>query len=171
DKDIDIKGLLDGENVDTTKKLGDVFRRLEFSHGHNMLTINGLFRLADITPRLSPYVGIGAGINLPHAEMRLHTGKRTYEYQYAGPVGQALIGIEFRVPRMSYFLEYKFSYAFYDVPLSNLDGTEIGLFADLYRQAVNWWSGAPPPGGDLQTRLVSHQAIGGLGFRIATPKP
>ncbi|MEO1205046.1 MAG: hypothetical protein AAFV45_01815 [Pseudomonadota bacterium] len=172
EEDIAIKGLLDGETVDATKKLNEVFDRLEFSHGHNMLTLNGLFRLANLGPRLSPYVGIGAGVNLPHAEAQLQTADtRTYEYQYTGPVVQGLIGIEFRVPRLSYYLEYKFSFASYDMPLSGLDGTEIGLFADLYRQFANWWSGEPPPGGRLQTQLLSHQWIGGVGFRIATPSP
>ncbi len=171
--EVDIEGILNGDKVEGTRKLGDVFRRLEFSHGHNMLTVNGLFRLADITPRLSPYIGLGLGINLPHTEIQLMKGgRRTYEYQYAGPVVQALVGVEFRVPRLSYFLEYKFSLAQYDVPLSELDGTKIGLFADLYRQVSNMISGEEPPGGRLQTRLTSHQVIGGLGVRFgAAPAP
>ncbi len=77
-----------------------------------MLTLNGLFRLPSIGLRLHPYVGIGAGVALPHSEVQMVKDPgRTYEYQYAGPVGQALIGIEFRVPRMSYFFEYKFTLA------------------------------------------------------------
>lgn len=167
EENVAIKGLLDGEQVDKTVALGEVFRRLEFSHGHNMLTLNGLFRLADITSRLSPYVGVGAGVNLPHSEIQMvRGGGRTYEYQYAGPIAQALIGIELRVPRMSYFFEYKFTLASYEVPLSELDGTKIGLFADLYRQASKWFSGEPPPGGNLATTLTSHQVIGGLGVRF-----
>jgi len=160
-------GTIDGAPVPEKAKLGEIFRRLEFSHGHNMLTLNALLRLPDFGARLSPYIGLGFGINLPHTEIQLiKGGRRTYEYQYTGPVTQALIGIEFRVPRMSYFVEYKFTLASYLVPLSELDGTKIGLFADLYRQAANWWSGEPPPGGDLETRLTSHQVIGGLGVRF-----
>lgn len=174
DKEVNFKGTLHGEPAPAKAKLGDVFRRLEASHGHNMLTLNGLWRLLDLHPRLSLYGGLGAGINLPHSEIQLKKGGggRTYEYLYTGPAAQALIGIEFRVPRMSYFLEYKFTFAQYDVPLSELDGTKIGLFADLYRQARRWWSGEPPPGGILSEQLISHQAIGGIGVRFgAQPAP
>ncbi|MDX2287654.1 MAG: hypothetical protein NW217_02380 [Hyphomicrobiaceae bacterium] len=162
-------GTLAGQPLPATSKLSDVYRRLEFSHGHNMLTLNGLMRLVDLHPRLSLYGGIGAGINLPHTEIQLvKGGPRTYEYQYTGPVGQVVLGFEFRLPRLSYFIEYKFSLAAYDAPLTELNGTKIGLFADLYRQAARWWSGEPPPGGHLTTRLTSHQVIGGLGVRFAT---
>lgn len=167
DKEVDFKGIINGKPAPGKAKLGEVFRRLENSHGHNMLTLNGLMRLFDLHPRLSLYGGLGAGVNLPHSEIQLMKGGgRTYEYLYTGPVAQAVIGLEFRVPRMSYFLEYKFTFAHYDVPLSELDGTKIGLFADLYRQAARWWSGKPPPGGILSNYLISHQAIGGIGVRF-----
>lgn len=159
------KGTLSGKPAPASAKLGDVFRRLEFSHGHNMLTLNGLMRLGSIGPRLWPYVGLGLGINLPHTEVQLVGERgRTYEYQYTGPVVQAVLGVELRIPRMSYFLEYKFSLASYSAPLSNMDGS--WLFLDLYRQIRRWLSGEPPPGGYLDTRLTSHQVIGGLGVRF-----
>lgn len=167
DKEVVFEGVLDGEPAPGKAKLGKVFRRLEASHGHNMLTLNGMLRLVQLHPRLSLYGGLGAGVNLPHSEIQLMKGGgRTYEYLYTGPAAQILIGLEFRVPRMSYFLEYKFTFAQYDVPLSELDGTKIGLFADLYRQAARWWSGEPPPGGILSKQLISHQAIGGIGVRF-----
>lgn len=166
--DAQFKGIVDGAQAPEAAKLGDVFRRLEFSHGHNMLTINGLLRVADLHPRLSPYVGLGAGINLPHTEIQLQSeDERTYEYQMTGPALQGLVGLEFRLPRMSYFVEYKFTFASYDAPLTGLDGTKIGLFADLYRQAARWFSGETPAQGNLKTQLNSHQVIGGLGVRFA----
>ncbi len=167
--ELEMKGTLNGTPIPQSAQLKDVFRRLEFSHGHNMLTMNGLMRLANLHPHVSPYVGIGVGINLPHSEIQLQKDRaRTYEYQFTGPVLQALIGLELRVPRMSYFVEYKFTFASYHVPLTHLDGTKIGLFADLFRQASRWWSGESPPGGFAQTQLTSHQLIGGLGVRFAT---
>jgi len=160
-----LKGTLNNAPVPAQAALSDIYRKLEFSHGHNMLTLNGLWRLTRLAPRLWPYIGIGAGINLPHGEVQLTKVRgRTYEYQYTGPVGQALIGIEFRVPRMSYYLEYKFSLAQYNVPLSLRDGSV--LFVDLWNQFSSWLSGEEPPGGYLDTRLTSHQVIGGLGVRF-----
>lgn len=162
------KGIVDGAQAPETAKLGDVFKRLEFSHGHNMLTLNGLLRLADLHPRLSPYIGLGAGVNLPHTEIQLQSDpSRTYEYQMTGPALQGLVGLEFRLPRMSYFIEYKFTFASYDAPLTGLDGTKIGLFADLYRQAARWFSGEAASQGNLTTQLNSHQVVGGLGVRFA----
>lgn len=142
-----------------------MFKHLEFSHGHNMLTLNGLVRFASLTPRLSLYAGAGAGVSLPHTEVQMTTeARRTYEYQYAGPVGQALIGFEVRLPSTSVFFEYKFSFADYRVPLSRLEGNL--LFTDLWRQYQLWVKGEPPPGGHLSTQLASHQVIGGVGYRF-----
>ena len=161
---VELEGTLNGKKVPPRAKIEDIFHHFEFTHGHNMLTLNGMYRLPQPHARLSPYIGAGAGIALPHTEIQFKGSRvRTYEYQYVGPVLQALIGIEFRVPRLSYFLEYKFSIAWYEVPLTKRDGT-LGVF-DIYNQLMRWWSGKPPENGYAWTTLVSHQLIGGMGVR------
>ncbi len=118
-EEAELTGTLNGAPAPARATLRDIFRRLEASHGHNMLTLNGLFRLPSLGLRLQPYVGIGAGVSLPHAEVQMaNSEKRTYEYQLAGPVGQALIGLEVRTQRVSYFFEYKFTLAPYLMPLT-----------------------------------------------------
>jgi lipid A oxidase len=165
DEEVAIKGLIEGAPAPAKAKIGALFKHLEFSHGHNMLTLNGLYRLASLAPRLSPYVGLGVGISLPHTEVeRIGETPRTYEYQYAGPAAQALIGFEVRLPTTSLFVEYKFTFADYRAPLSRLEGG--WLFGDLWRQATLWWSGQTPPGGYVETKLLSHQIIGGAGVRF-----
>jgi hypothetical protein len=165
DEAVDIKGLINGAPAPARAKVGDLFKHLEFSHGHNMLTANVLFRLGSLTPRLSPYVGVGGGVSLPHTEVQMiGEPSRTYEYQYVGPVAQALAGLEVRLGTTSLFFEYKFSFADQFAPLSRLDG-DI-LFTDLWRQFKLWWGGTPPPGGHLSTRLTSHNFIGGVGVRF-----
>ena len=168
EEEVEVKGLINGVAVPGKAKIGELFKHMEFSHGHNMLTVNGLLRLASLTPRLSPYLGIGAGVALPHTEVQL-AGEphRTYEYQYAGPVGQGLVGIEVRLPGRSLFFEYKFSFAGMRVPLSRLDTGN--LFSDVARQLRLWWTGVIPPGGELSTELLTHHAIAGAGVRIASP--
>lgn len=161
-----ITGTLGGKPAPAQGTVDDLFGKLEASHGHNMLTLNGLLRLPSITARLSPYVGLGAGITLPHMEVDIKGEPRTYEYQYAGPVGQALAGIELRLPRVSLFLEYKFTLAPYDVPLSGVTSSDF-LPQDLWRQFRAWLAGGEPPGGRLSTTFVSHQLIGGLTLRVA----
>ena len=170
EKSVEAHGTIDGNTAPQQAKLKDFFKKLEFSHGHNMLTLNGLMRLRDLHPRLSPYVGVGAGINLPHTEIgeaNKSRDKRTYEYQYTGPNAQALIGLEFRLRHISVFVEYKFTFAHYDAPVTEQQGTRIGLFADLARQYQRWWSGITPPGGFLSTTVASHQLVGGFGVRFA----
>jgi lipid A oxidase len=166
DQEAAFTGTLNGAPAPERAAIRSIFKKLEASHGHNMLTLNGLLRLPSFVPRLHPYVGVGAGVSLPHSEVQFaNNDKRTYEYQTAGLVGQALFGIELRTARVSYFFEYKYTFAPYTMPLSERDGSI--LFFDLWRQFRDWLSGEEPPGGRLTTDLASHQVIGGIGIRTA----
>ena len=160
-------GSRNGKPLPESGKVSDVFRHMEFSHGHNMLTLNGLFRLGALFGRVRPYFGAGAGVSLPHTEIGF-TGEnaRTYEYQYAGLVGQALAGFEIDLGRGSVFVEYKFTYAPYDVPLSHEPDGWL-LVTDLWRQFSAWWRGEAPPDGRLKTQLTSHNGIGGFMVKVA----
>lgn len=165
DDDVTFTGTLNGKPLPPSGKVRDYFKHLEFSHGHNMLTVNALTRLGFF--RVQPYVGGGAGISLPHTEVgyRDEAG-RTYEYQYAGLVGQGLAGLEIRIGNASVFVEYKISYAPYDVPLSGVVNGWL-LVTDLWRQTRAWMIGEKPPGGRLTTPLLSHHGIGGVMVRVA----
>jgi lipid A oxidase len=169
DEDKTFTGTLNGAPAPERATLRDIFKKLEASHGHNMLTLNGLLRLPAFGLKLQPYVGLGAGVTLPHAEIGFAAAeKRTYEYQMAGPVGQAVFGIEIRTARMTYFLEYKFTLAPYTMPLSEREGSWLPL--DLWNQYKDWMSGEEPPGGVAKTTYISHQGIFGLGVRLL-PRP
>lgn len=165
-QEVRLKGQLDGKPVPDKARIADLFSKLEFSHGHNMLLLSGLMRLQSLAPRVSPYVGLGAGISLPHTELHIkqQDPRRTYEYQYAGPAAQVLAGIELRLPHLSVFLEYKFTVARYSAPLSGREGTLLPL--DLWAQLQRWLSGGRPPGGYADTLLAGHQLVGGFGVRI-----
>ncbi len=167
DDEANFSGTLDGQPLPPRARIKDVLSKLEFSHGHNMLLLNGFLRLPSIGARISPYVGAGAGVLLPHTEVELANGSRprTYEYNYAGPAGQALAGIEIRLAKLSLFVEYKFTYGHYGAPLSEMDGNWLPL--DLFRQAKRWLAGEPPPGGHISAEIVSHQVVGGLAVRFA----
>ncbi len=159
-------GTLEAKPLPPRARISDIVKKLEFSHGHNMLMLTGLVRLPSLGPRLSPYAGLGGGVLLPHTEVELAAGghPRTYEYNFAGPTGQALIGLEIRLPRMSLFVEYKFTYADYEAPLSEREGSWLG--ADLWRQLQRWLAGEPPPGGHVSTTIASHQVVSGLLVRF-----
>jgi hypothetical protein len=159
-------GTRNGQPSDKTATIGETFRHLEFSHGHNMLTFNGLVGLARSTNSIRPYLGVGGGLSLPHTEVQfIGDPERTYEYQVTGLVGQFVAGLEIRLPRMSVLIEYKFSFAPYRVPLSERDGRKGNAFVDYWAQFSSWWRGEAPPAGVLTTNLASHHLIVGAGWR------
>ena len=160
-------GTRNGHPLPSQAPIRDVFRHLEFSHGHNILTLNGLWRMPALAGSLRPYVGAGAGITLPHTEVGFRGDEaRTYEYQFAGFAGQALAGVEIAVGPAAIFVEYKFTYAPYSVPLSHEPYGWL-LVTDLWRQFSAWLRGEAPPGGILTTTLATHHAVGGVMIRIA----
>jgi len=167
DEEASFSGQIEGKPLPPRARIRDIVNKMEFSHGHNMLLLTGLLRLPGIGAHLSPYVGAGAGVLLPHAEVGLTAPghPRTYEYNFAGPAGQALFGLEVRLARVSFFVEYKFTYGDYDAPLSQKEGSWLG--ADLWRQFQRWMNGEEPPGGHIDTQIVSHQVVSGLAVRFA----
>lgn len=172
EQSVRFSGTRNGRPADATARIGDTFRHLEFSHGHNMLTLNGLIRLGQLAPRVQPYVGGGLGVSLPHTEVQfLDEASRTYEYQATGAVVQVLGGIELRLARASVFVEYKFSFAPYTVPLTGLDGSKGNAFIDYAGQIGRWWRGEAPLSGLLTTRLASHHVIAGVGARVTGAVP
>jgi len=164
DQRVKLSGGLGGQQLPEEAAVGDVFHKLEFTHGHNLLTLNWLRRLPSLGATFSPYVGGGLGVALPHTEVQMKGLQgRTYAYQYAGPAVQFVVGLEIRVPRLSYFVEYKFTSADYRVPLQNFDGSALPL--DLWAQFTAWLRGEEPVRGWASTRLTSHQIIAGMGVR------
>jgi lipid A oxidase len=155
-------GTHNGKPLPKSAPIKDVFSKLEFSHGHNILTYNGLLRLGTIFGRVRPYVGVGAGVSLPHTEIGFaKDNTRTFEYQFAGFAGQGIAGIEIDLGQTSLFLEYKFTYAPHDVPLSHERNGSV-LPVDLWRQFSTWWRGEKPPGGRLSINLTSHHGVAGV---------
>jgi hypothetical protein len=164
DQRVKLSGAMDGKALPPEAAIGDIFHKLEFTHGHNLLTLSLLRRLPSIGSFFSPYIGAGLGAALPHTEVQIKGVQgRTYAYQYAGPAVQLVVGIEIRVPRLSYFIEYKFTSASYRVPLQNADGSWLPL--DLWAQFKSWMKGEAPARGWASTWLASHQVIAGMGIR------
>lgn len=113
-----VSGQLNGSPVNGSQRLGDTFQALAFSHGHNLLTLNGIYRWfptgerdGSFLGRLQPYVGLGVGVAIPHVEANVD-GTVTDEYRVSGPAFEGRAGANFDVVRyLSAFAEYKLSYA------------------------------------------------------------
>lgn len=117
---------------DTLRKSG--WSHFEFTDGLNLLTLNALYRFPlESMPALTPYVGAGAGINVPHVEVTRASGK-TFEYQFGGATLQAQAGISYAITKnWSTFLEYKGTYSFVDVDIDS----GASLKTDVKTNAVN----------------------------------
>lgn len=117
---------------DTLNETGwDTF---EFTDGLNLITLNAFYRFPIEGSRFTPYVGIGAGLNVPHVEVTRPSG-RTFDYQVGGATIQATAGVKFAITeRWSAFAEYKGNYSFVDVDIDSGDTLET----DIITNAVNF---------------------------------
>jgi lipid A oxidase len=120
------------------------YDRLEFTDGNNLLMFEVLYRFNPMmNGTLVPYVGAGAGVTIPHVEVTLNTGSKTYEYQLAGLAARILAGLEYKLNESwSLFTEAKLSYSH--------------ISADLHG------------GGSLETDLWSPELAIGLTYRFSS---
>lgn len=107
---------------------------LELTDGLNTLTVNAYRRWNDVVGDVSPYVGGGLGISLPHVEVT-NGASDTFGYQLTGPAATWIAGAS--VPlndQWSVFGEYKGTFS------SNTADLESGgtLEADIVTNAVNF---------------------------------
>ena len=122
---------------DTFKKTPD-WTHFEFTDGLNLLTANVLYRFQDSGRRWTPYVGAGAGINIPHVEVNRPSGS-TFDYELGGLALQAQAGISYRITdRWSAFAEYKGNYAFVDVPIDSGDRLKTKIFTNAVNLGVSF---------------------------------
>ena len=142
DRPVRQSGLRDGVAVPAEEPLSATLKRLEFTHGYNLFTVNLLRRGEMPNARLIPYAGAGLGVAIPHVEVQRAAAPqstRTDEYQVTGPALQLLGGVEWRFGRrLSLFVEYKLSCAM-------IHGDLIG-------------------GGQVSTNLCTHQLP--IGFAV-----
>ena len=92
------------------------YSHLEFTDGNNLLMLNLMYRFNPVLDgKLTPFVGIGAGIAIPHVEVKLKqpaNSPDTWEYQFAGGAGQVLAGLEYNLNESwSVFAAGKLSYS------------------------------------------------------------
>lgn len=117
------------------------FDRLEFTDGLNILTANAMYRWDDAWSSLTPYVGAGIGIAIPHVDVETAGGLKTFGYQYTGPAGRLIAGVSYDLnERYAIFGEYQFTYSSNS---ADLDG-----------------------GGTLNTDIISNALNIGLSFRF-----
>jgi opacity protein-like surface antigen len=132
DQTVEFERRQRGKAQRSTGSLRSEFKRLQFSHGHNLVTLNGIARLPLFGGWLKPYAGFGAGVAVPHVEVwrkQQTKDERTDQYLPTGPALQALVGVEVVVSEhLSLFFEYKLNYARIDVELVTGERLTTNLF-------------------------------------------
>lgn len=118
------------------------FDRMEFTDGHNILTLNVMKRWPGAWGgRVTPYIGGGIGAAIPHVDIRPIGGAHTSGYQVTGPAYRLLAGASYAInDRWSIYGEYQFTHSDNKVDL-------VG-------------------GGTLETKLVSNAFNFGVGYHF-----
>jgi lipid A oxidase len=113
------------------------YDRLEFTDGINILTVNVYRRWPESFAGLTPYLGGGAGISVPHVEVTKSSDNgtsETFEYQLTGPAVTWMAGASYPISEQwSVFGEYKGTYSMNKADLDS-GGT---LETDIITNAVN----------------------------------
>ncbi|MDO6590504.1 lipid A oxidase [Loktanella sp. D2R18] len=106
---------------------------LEFTDGLNTLTVNAYHRWNGAFGDLSPYVGGGIGVAIPHVEVTNGTSE-TFGYQLTGPAATWIAGATYPInDQWSVFGEYKGTFS------SNKADLDTGgtIETDVFTNAVN----------------------------------
>ena len=114
-------------------ELPDGFERLEFTDGLNTLTANAYYRWQDAVGEITPYVGGGVGLSIPHVEV-ITDDSRTLGYQVTGPAATIIAGASMPITdSWSVFGEYKGTYTTNEADLTT-GGT---VSSDIFTNALN----------------------------------
>jgi lipid A oxidase len=114
-------------------ELPDGYNRLEFTDGLNTLTANAYYRWQDAIGEITPYVGGGIGLAIPHVEV-ITDDSSTLGYQITGPAATLIAGASMPInDQWSVFGEYKGTYT------SNEGDLDTGgtVSSDIFTNALN----------------------------------
>jgi lipid A oxidase len=123
----------DGETLGKTG-----WSHFEFTDGLNLLTLNALYRFPIENSRFTPYVGAGAGINVPHVEVTRSQGT-TASYQFGGATIQAQAGVDIRISeRWSAFAEYKGNYSWINTDIDSGDKLKTNIMTNAVNFGITY---------------------------------
>lgn len=110
----------------------------EFSDGINLLTLNALYKMPIEGSKFVPYVGAGAGINVPHVEVTRASG-RTFDYQLGGATVQAQAGVAYEfTDNWAAFVEYKGNYSWVDVDIDSGASLKTNILTNAVNMGVSY---------------------------------
>ena len=113
------------------------FDRLEFTDGHNIITlnINRRWELGEF----NTYSLVGLGIAIPHVDALPSGGLHTFEYQYSGPAVRGAGGLSRKLnEKFSIFTEYQFTASDNKVSLRNGGSLNTKLLTNAINVGVSY---------------------------------
>ena len=113
------------------------FDRLEFTDGHNIITlnINKRWELGEF----NTYSLVGLGIAIPHVDALPSGGQHTFEYQYSGPAVRGAVGLSRKLnDKFSIFTEYQFTASDNKVSLRNGGSLNTKLLTNAINVGVSY---------------------------------
>lgn len=114
------------------------FSRLEFTDGLNILTLNAWRRWPEAWGRLTPYVGAGLGISVPHVDIESGAG-HAFGYQLTGPAAQWVVGASMDLnDRWAVFGEYKGTYTMNEVDLEAGGNLSTNIITNALNVGVSY---------------------------------
>jgi len=116
------------------------FDRLELSDGHNIITANALYRWKDRWQKMTPYVGAGLGIALPHVDAETTGGgSHTFGYQLTGPAMRLLAGVSYELnDRWALFGEYQFTWSENQADLDGGGSLDTRILTNALNVGLTW---------------------------------
>lgn len=110
----------------------------EFTDGLNLLTVNAIRQFPLEDSKFVPYLGAGAGINVPHVEVTRGSG-RTFDYQIGGATLQAQAGIKYQFTEgWSAFAEYKGNYSFVNVDIDSGATLKTNILTNAFNLGISY---------------------------------
>ncbi len=117
------------------------FSSLEFSDGHNILTVNVHRRWEGIwaNGKITPYVLAGVGVAIPHVDATPIGDTSTFGYQLTGPAVRLGAGAQYALnDRWGLFAEYQFTYSDNDVDLDSGGSFDTEIVTNAINVGVSY---------------------------------
>lgn len=114
------------------------FSRLEFSDGHNIVTANVMKRWPGQWNAVTPYVGVGVGMAVPHVDATVGAS-RTFGYQVTGPALRLTAGAKYDLTeRWALFTEYQMTGSWNDMDLEGGGSMKVRLITNALNFGVSY---------------------------------
>ena len=114
------------------------FDTLELTDGVNILTVNAYRRWPNQMGALTPYVGAGVGIAIPHVEVSSDGGS-TFGYQMTGGALRLTAGAKYAInTTWGVFGEYQNTVSFHKMDLDNGGSLETQLVTNALNIGVSY---------------------------------